>query len=187
MDLRGLRLWMFFSIAASVVLASQCSPIDPGAAGQLPAAVAAPTSVHSAVQYAVLTAKQRSSECIPVGGDVLRGLLVHVAFNSCLGFPGEGLQKGSAARCCVTGRQLTDARVLLAVAGAENVPHARREVTHALFAKHGKTGECLMMVQCSCTNLPFFLSSLVHQQAAFEKNTPEARGTGSTEAASSRA
>lgn len=90
---RGLRLWMFFSIAASVVLASQCSPIDPGAAGQLPAAVAAPTSVHSAVQYAVLTAKQRSSECIPVGGDVLRGLLVHVAFNSCLGFPGEGPPK----------------------------------------------------------------------------------------------
>ena len=90
---RGLRLWMFFSIAASVVLASQCSPIDPGAAGQLPAAVAAPTSVHSAVQYAVLTAKQRSSECIPVGGDVLRGLLLHVAFNSCLGFPGEGPPK----------------------------------------------------------------------------------------------
>ena len=103
------------------------------------------------------------------------------------GSPERGLQKGSAARCCVTGRQLTDARVLLAVAGAENVPHARREVTHALLAKHGKTGECLMMVQCSCTNLPFFLSSLVHQQAAFEKNTPEARGTGSTEAASSRA
>ena len=102
------------------------------------------------------------------------------------GSPERGLQKGSAARCCVTGRQLTDARVLLAVAGAENVPHARREVTHALLAKHGKTGECLMMVQCSCTNLPFFLSSLVHQQAAFEKNTPKARGTGSKEAPSSR-
>ena len=92
---RGGGLALVLSIAVSLALLSSysCSPIEPGAAGQLPAAVAAPTSVHSAVQYAVLTAKQRSSECIPVGGDVLRGLLLHVAFNSCLGFPGEGPPK----------------------------------------------------------------------------------------------
>ena len=81
---------MVLSIAASLALlsSSSCSPIDPGAA-QLPA----PTNVGSAVQYAVLTARQNSSECLPVDGAVLRGLLVHVAFDGTLGFPGEGPPK----------------------------------------------------------------------------------------------
>jgi hypothetical protein len=69
------------------------APVD---SGQLPVA-AAPTSVQSAVRYAVryavLTAKLHSSECVHVDTAVLRGLLVHVAFDSCLGFPGEGPPK----------------------------------------------------------------------------------------------
>ena len=90
---RGGGLALVLSIAVLLALLSSysCSPIEPGAA-QLPMA-AAPTNVGSAVQYAVLTARQNSSECLPVDGAVLRGLLVHVAFNATLGFPGEGPPK----------------------------------------------------------------------------------------------
>jgi hypothetical protein len=89
---RGGGLALVLSIAVSLALLSSCSPIESGGAAQLPTA-AAPTNVGSAVQYAVLTARQNSSECLPVDGAVLRGLLVHVAFNATLGFPGEGPPK----------------------------------------------------------------------------------------------
>ena len=60
------------------------TPIEPGA-GQL---LQAPTSGESAVQYAALTAKQNSSECARVDPAALsRWLLVHVTFDSTLGFP----------------------------------------------------------------------------------------------------
>ena len=96
-------IWMVLSIAASLALlsSSSCSPIDPGAA-QLPA----PTNVGSAVQYAVLTARHNSSECLPVDGAVLRGLLVHVAFDGTLGFPGEGPPKRYV--CPLSSADLTD-------------------------------------------------------------------------------
>ena len=96
-------IWMVLSIAASLALlsSSSCLPIDPGAA-QLPA----PTNVGSAVQYAVLTARQNSSECLAVDGAVLRGLLVHVAFDGTLGFPGEGPPKRYV--CPLSSAVLTD-------------------------------------------------------------------------------
>jgi len=99
----GGAIWMVLSIAASLALvsSSSCSPIDPGAA-QLPA----PTNVGSAVQYAVLTARQNSSECLAVDGAVLRGLLVHVAFDGTLGFPGEGPPKRYV--CPLSSATLTD-------------------------------------------------------------------------------
>ena len=87
----GLRLWMVLSmIAAALALApSPCSPIEPGA-GQL---LQAPTSGESAVQCAALTARQNSSECAHVDPAARRWLLVHVTFDSTLGFPGEGPPK----------------------------------------------------------------------------------------------
>ena len=86
----GIRLLMVLSVVGALIaLAPSCSPVG---SGQLPVA-AAPTSVQSAVRYAVLTAKLHSSECVHVDTAVLRGLLVHVAFDSCLGFPGEGPPK----------------------------------------------------------------------------------------------
>jgi len=92
----GLRLWMVLSmIAAALALApSPCSPIEPGA-GQL---LQAPTSGESAVQCAALTAKQNSSECARVDPAALRWLLVHVTFDSTLGFPGEGPPKKGLVR-----------------------------------------------------------------------------------------
>jgi hypothetical protein len=90
---------LVLSIAASFALLSSCSPIDPGAA-QLPTA-AAPTNVGSAVQYTVPTARQNGSECLPVDCAVLRGLLVHAAFNGTLGFPGEGRPKKRFVCCFV--------------------------------------------------------------------------------------
>jgi len=90
---------LVLSIAASLALLSSCSPIDPGAA-QLPTA-AAPTNVGSAVQYTVPTARQNGSECLPVDCAVLRGLLVHAAFNGTLGFPGEGRPKKRFVCCFV--------------------------------------------------------------------------------------
>ena len=97
---RGGGLALVLSIAVSLALLSSCSPIESGGAAQLPTA-AAPTNVGSAVQYAVLTARQNSSECLPVDGAVLRGLLVHVAFNATLGFPGEGPPKQRFV-CCLS-------------------------------------------------------------------------------------
>ena len=99
---RGGGLALVLSIAVSLALLSSCSPIESGGAAQLPTA-AAPTNVGSAVQYAVLTARQNSSECLPVDGAVLRGLLVHVAFNATLGFPGEGPPKQRRFVCCSQG------------------------------------------------------------------------------------
>jgi len=79
-------------------LLSSCSPIESGGAAQLPTA-AAPTNVGSAVQYAVLTARQNSSECARVDPAALsRWLLVHVTFDSTLGFPGEGPPKKGLVR-----------------------------------------------------------------------------------------
>ena len=94
----GLRLWVVLSmIATALALApSSCSPIEPGA-GQL---LQAPTSGESAVQCAALTAKQNSSECARVDPAALsRWLLVHVTFDSTLGFPGEGPPKKGLVRC----------------------------------------------------------------------------------------
>ena len=93
----GLRLWVLSMIAAALALApSPCSPIEPGA-GQL---LQAPTSGESAVQYAALTAKQNSSECARVDPAALsRWLLVHVTFDSTLGFPGESPPKKGLVRC----------------------------------------------------------------------------------------
>ena len=96
---RGGGLALVLSIAVSLALLSSCSPIESGAA-QLPTA-AAPTNVGSAVQYAVLTARQNSSECARVDPAALsRWLLVHVTFDSStLGFPGEGPPKKGLVRC----------------------------------------------------------------------------------------
>ena len=72
--------------------------VESGGAPQLPTA-AAPTNVGSAVQYAVLTARQNSSECARVDPAALsRWLLVHVTFDSTLGFPGEGPPKKGLVR-----------------------------------------------------------------------------------------
>ena len=95
---RGGGLALVLSIAVSLALLSSCSPIESRAA-QLPTA-AAPTNVGSAVQYAVLTARQNSSECARVDPAALsRWLLVHVTFDSTLGFPGEGPPKKGLVRC----------------------------------------------------------------------------------------
>ena len=98
---RGGGLALVLSIAVSLALLSSysCSPIEPGAA-QLPMA-AAPTNVGSAVQYAVLTARQNSSECARVDPAALsRWLLVHVTFDSTLGFPERARpRKGWFAVC----------------------------------------------------------------------------------------
>ena len=93
----GLRLWVVLSmIATALALApSSCSPIEPGA-GQL---LQAPTSGESAVQCAALTAKQNSSECARVDPAASRWLLVHVTFDSTLGFPERARRrKGRSVR-----------------------------------------------------------------------------------------
>ena len=80
--------------AALALVPSPCSPIEPGAG-----LLQAPTSGESAVQYAALTAKQNSSECARVDPAALsRWLLVHVTFDSTLGFPGEGPPKKGLVR-----------------------------------------------------------------------------------------
>jgi hypothetical protein len=95
----GGLLALVLSITVSLALLSSCSPIEPGGAAQLPTA-AAPTNVGSAVQYAVLTARQNSSECARVDPAALfRWLLVHVTFDSTLGVPGEGPPKKGLVRC----------------------------------------------------------------------------------------
>jgi len=97
---RGGGLALVLSIAVSLALLSSCSPIESGGAPQLPTA-AAPTNVGSAVQYAVLTARQNSSECARVDPAALsRWLLVHVTFDSTLGFPERARpRKGWSAVC----------------------------------------------------------------------------------------
>ena len=95
---RGGGLALVLSIAVSLALLSSCSPIESGGAAQLPTG-AAPTKVGSAVQYAVLTARQNSSECARVDPAALsRWLLVHATFDSTLGFPGEGPPKKGLVR-----------------------------------------------------------------------------------------
>jgi hypothetical protein len=90
----GLSLWVLSMIAAALALVpSPCSPIEPGAG-----LLQAPTSGESAVQCAALTAKQNSSECARVDPAALRWLLVHVTFDSTLGFPGEGPPKKGLVR-----------------------------------------------------------------------------------------
>ena len=122
-------------VGALIALAPSCSPVG---SGQLPVA-AAPTSVQSAVRYAVryavLTAKLHSSECVHVDTAVLRGLLVHVAFDSCLGFPGERGGPSEEVRSpALRSLFLTTS----AVPGAEVVPVARRR--KASRVKNGKQG-----------------------------------------------
>ena len=74
----GIRLLMVLSVVGALIaLAPSCSP----------------------VQYAALTAKQSSSECARVDPAALRWLLVHVTFDSTLGFPaGEGPPKKGLVR-----------------------------------------------------------------------------------------
>ena len=130
---RGGGLALVLSIAVSLALlsSSSCSPIDPGAA-QLPA----PTNVGSAVQYAVLTARHNSSECLPVDGAVLRGLLVHVAFDGTLGFPGEGPPKRFV--CPLSSADLTDKGPSRS-ARCRECPGCRKKEPMYLV-KHGKQG-----------------------------------------------
>ena len=98
------------------------------------------------VQYAVLTTRQNSSECLPVDGAVLRGLLVHVAFDGTLGFPGEGPPKRYV--CPVSSAALTDTKGPLAAPGAGSVPDAGRRMPIRLVT-NGNAGPCACCC-CSC-------------------------------------